>query len=483
MIKLEIKDIVEYLKYKGRTFSNEEVASAVNLEKDDLRLIKEKVKFLLKNRKRDLPAPKVKLPTKLEKVASSIDNVVFMAKNGYSQKEIAKIFEVSAGCVSQSLRENKYSFQALRKQGLIEHLTAVEQGKEHLFKVREKFGFKPTSFYTTLVDLGKRDLFNQERPLSRFYRHDLEQSLQDEENKEINSMILTGKKLSEIAESQGVKRQHVDMYIRGSGLHPLWKEAREEAKRKKDQTDLKEQRSALLKTLRDYVKDRIMVSEGDSIGTKTEKTLARRILDTSNKGGFKFKDYDRVTALFREYFLAQESGEKLTFAQLSKKTGYAHLQTARYHLNKAGLSSMLWKSKRLTEEEKKLIERGAKTCFSLRDLKYFGGLNCSFSSIGNYTPKRKSASFLPPVAVSKKGYLGAVQRLSYSDIGQIYEALDRGFKIKELPILFPDFLPESIDKAIKERKTHEPEIVRGLRKLYPRKDIRNPYTNLGGSFK
>ncbi|MEK6927664.1 MAG: hypothetical protein AABX11_04485 [Nanoarchaeota archaeon] len=403
-----------------------------------------------------------------------IDTIVHLARNGYSETKIQQTLKTTHYYLYKALASRGLSFKALRHKGLLAHLEEVEKGKEHLFRVRKKFGYTPYSFCCILINLGKGEIFQQEAPLNRFHRHDLEQALQESEeheNPDFKAMILAGYSTGKIAEKFSIEKQAVDQYIKGYGLHHYRKQLKQ--KRKQEYAQKRDQVQQLVNLLTNYVQSRTHIQEGDSVETKVEKTLARRKLETGRT------PVKRIPLLLREYFSAQEKGEKASFQELAERVGYSEGPVAYLHLANSGLHSLVHEKINLNPSEVALINRGASTSFSSTDIKYFGGLTCKDSAIEKRTQNKKRFA-KSPITIYYKGRAGALQRLSYSDLSQIYESLDRGFTQEEIPILLPRILPESMSLAISQRKTHAPKIIQGLRKLFHDKDIQKPYVNTGG---
>jgi len=363
-------------------------------------------------------------------------------------------------------------FRDVRNEGFREECIRVKEGKTHFFRVRKKYGLTPCGAYSAASRLGMLDVFEKEKQLNGFALLDLRDYLEEEGLTEFGKIVEKGMPLHYIAKVMKYKdRQFVEQQIKGLGLFTLWEIGRskikdENAESKIEEKRLDGQRAEILRILEDRVERGAVINDTDNVETIVEKSLVNYLVN--RRKNRRMLDQGKLEALFREYFTSKQNGQEKSIYDLAEKSGYRYSSVDNL-LKRFGLKPI---SHKLLEEQKTILERGKKTHFSARDIRYFGRVDFCNSTIWRYNKNRRVKR-----KYATRIFLGChgTRNLAYHEASQIYQAQDLGFTRREMDILFPDFDGGLINKALEKKESVSQEIVKGLKTIYPERNIAKPY--------
>lgn len=170
---------------------------------------------------------------------SLADKMLSEIEAGKGFSEIADSNGISLNWARKLLIENfGRSYIKLREEAFKEGIKLVESGELYSFELRQRFEISPRTFYQELAEYGKRHLLMQEsekRPLPENRFGDLINSLDEQTDYDLNLSLLCGDNPVDIAKKRNVKRQFIDTYLLGAGLHSIWKERHKKISKETEQ--------------------------------------------------------------------------------------------------------------------------------------------------------------------------------------------------------------------------------------------------------
>lgn len=279
----------------------------------------------------------------------------------------------------------------------------------------------------------------------------------------VDNFVRRGCTLREIGEAMGGRiREQARQYIHARGFYDDWIEAKQKRKciKNAEKRSLQEIRGGLASLLQKRVYQRAK-REGWAAEKAVEYFFA---VDTT-------LHFDRIKRVFESYQDACHAGSKASVETLGTDAKISPTTVWRMY-QKTGLKPLNTSSKkRLTGAKLAAIKRSERVPLSDGDVAYFVGTE--ESTVRNHRHSR-----LNYFSYVKSLGFGHGRGCSFGTASQIYEAQDAGFANEEISQLL-DRKQATVDNTIKQRELAEPEIVHALRKLYGRRNINQPYRNLG----
>lgn len=180
---------------------------------------------------------------------------------------------------------------------------------------------------------------------------------------------------------------------------------------------------------------------------------------------------------FARYFNAKRDGKTPLVRELADGSGLSEHQFYMI-LRKVGLPSLYkhrpseakkrkYKTpKRLTAEQKKILEPIFSLPISAPDIAYFIDSTCravakNFHRKGNRPFSQEWIDYLGPIQTNRLA-------------SKIYYAVDSGFDVEEAAEYYSVTICK-VNYALKHRQTIEPRIISILREIYPCREINKPY--------
>jgi hypothetical protein len=183
--------------------------------------------------------------------------------------------------------------------------------------------------------------------------------------------------------------------------------------------------------------------------------------------------FETLTRLFANYQAAQLSGRQLSLEELSESIDRKinSPQVGRL-LRIVGIAPLYGKRDRHATPayKKEAMQRAFALDMPSTDIAYFLGMSdYNVRQKFTATGKRPHAKRLIAETGSKYG-----RHISYRLASEVYEAVDAGFKKREICKLV-DVNVEVVDYAIENRGVLQEKIIHALRVMYPDRTIIRPY--------
>ncbi|MBS3089918.1 hypothetical protein J4461_03510 [Candidatus Pacearchaeota archaeon] len=294
--------------------------------------------------------------------------------------------------------------------------------------------------------------------------------------KKINEGIDSGESLEKIAKRgtfgrgcRPVSREMVNIYIRATGQYNYWKACKE--KRRKRGKLLKEfnleDRSNIIIYLKNLIEESLA---SDSVPWE-EKMAAICILKRKRiiLNGREHKNIPsrNIVRLFRIYKKGMDEGKKYTLNEMSQKSGLHSASESRNLLGRVGLKALnaTRTNNRYSESVKKALRNSADLPISDSDLAYFLGIKDSpMQQYRGNSPFNENRTIRP----------GNMKAISYEKASKIYEAIDAGFTLEETAEYSNSQL-KAVNYVLENRSELEKILINVLHRLYPERNIINPY--------
>ncbi len=279
--------------------------------------------------------------------------------------------------------------------------------------------------------------------------------------KEIIPLAKEGLTLVKIGEEVGLVKERVRQIINQSGNYDAYRNARRIRKNKdKPDPELDPNRKEFLFLLEERI-EQLAKIEGP--GWEAAVQYYRKL------GRINSNFLEIVAKALTHYFSARESGKKLSLAELGRGTTLEKGSYLGKILASFGLEPFygtrdrnpipLWK--------KEAIHRSNNTILSPKDIGYF--LNVpSKLVISRFSKLNNSWSRSNRYIYGEKG-------LTFRLASQVYEAIDVGFSPSETLELIESASSKTINCALDQRESIEPQIISALRVIYNDEDISQPY--------
>ncbi len=280
----------------------------------------------------------------------------------------------------------------------------------------------------------------------------------------VNNLVKQGCTLQEIGKAMGGRtRELARQYIGARGFYDVWAEAKQKRKLIVDREKclLQEMRGGLVSSLRERV---YQLAQSD--GWAAEKAVEYLFAVGTTL------HLDNIKRVFERYQDALRTDSKASLEELGMDSDLSHTTVSNI-LRKTGLKHFNANYKRLTRAELMAIKRSERLPLSDQAVAYFLGINGI--TVRNHRHYR--LDYFNYIRLNGLGF-GRGRGCNFATTSQIYGAQDAGFTNEEISRLL-DLKQITVDSAIKQRESAEPEIVRTLRKLYGRMDVSQPYKNLG----
>lgn len=284
-----------------------------------------------------------------------------------------------------------------------------------------------------------------------------------------SKLVRKGLTLEKIGDKLGLTRERIRQKINETGQYESWRLSRSFYKYTREERDLEEERGKLIDILHKRVQQQInSIDETIQWAEKKAneyKLSMKKSLTTKN---FPLPiPYEKLLEVFRYYREAQLKGEKLSFDDISKRAGFKSAGLSKRILNRVSLQSLNWQvedTRRLSEDQKKMVERSASLEMNNNDRAYFMNLPEHIPTQYGIKGKR----------IVLKQFSIEEPRLTYGLASQIYEVQDALFTREEIIELL-DTSPKAVDYSLEHKDEIAPKIINALNILYPEKKYAKPY--------
>ena len=284
-------------------------------------------------------------------------------------------------------------------------------------------------------------------------------------------LIKRGLTLEQIGDKLGVTRERIRQKIIETDQYESWRLGRYfyKYKYKKEERDLETEMARVVDILHKRVQQQInSIDETTQWAEKRANEYKLSMKKSLSDENFPPTiPYEKLLEVFKCYREAQLKVEKISFDDISKRAGFKSASLSKRILNRVGLQSLNWQveeMRRLSEEQKKMVERSASLEMNNHDRAYF--MNLPEHIPAQYGIKGKR--------IVLKRFSSKEHRLNYRLASQIYEAQEAGFNREEIVELFDTF-PRTVDYSLEHKDEIAPKIIEALNILYPEKNYTRPY--------
>ena len=349
---------------------------------------------------------------------------------------------------------------------------AIDKGFKTAREISEYTGISQGTIYEYSRE-NKIDIQLMKRGKPKFIHGNVAQN-----RKIVDKMIFEGRFQIEIAKKIGSHGESIRQYINKSEQYDLWKEKNRELllRLKLEKEAERQTRKNLVSVLKSYA-----IQKAQEKGVEE---AMRYYLERNRESSLRKREGTpyllKLMKLVDTYKSAQERGEKLSYAKLSKISGLGKgmpgAATVSKIFKEMDLKSLYWEALRTPKWKIDAIERTNQNIdyFGHGELAYF--LNMLYMTVV-INSKRKKTSHRGGIIkfFTKEFGAGIRGALTYRDASQIY-----GFKEEfdasdeEISSAIGKDL-KVVSYALEHRKDIEPKLIQGLQVIFPDKKIEKPY--------
>jgi DNA-binding CsgD family transcriptional regulator/predicted transcriptional regulator len=362
--------------------------------------------------------------------------------------------EESFAQIRQALSEGVTTVEALQEKVGLAGVTIINYAREAGIVLPEG------SFSEALRLVGKRNLEDR--------MNHPEEVVSDERRLTTDALIADGLSIPDIADAAGGTRQAIQQYIMTSGQYSTWKKKRAENKQARisEKQDIRRARTEFVTALK-----MILVKKVKELSWPEQKAWEYYIsFKTDVESGYSF---DQLVEIFSRYEKAERDGRVLSLEELSQGVARnIYPSTVGRVFKRVGLHPMYGHLERSTtpKYKKEAMQRAFALDLPSNDIAYFLGMSdYNVSQKFTMTGRRPHVKRL----ISKRGSIYG-KHISYRLASEVYEAVDAGFKKKDICKLV-DANVEVVDYALENRGVLQEKIVHALRVMYPDRVIIRPY--------
>jgi predicted transcriptional regulator len=405
------------------------------------------------------------------KYQQNIERIKKLAQEGRTSLEIAEILDLEKDTVKEYARkerielvdQNRRISRSKRKQSIEQE---IENGAEFVEQIAEHLGLNP-KYIINFAYEENISLPRLKNPYSRYLTSKIARR-----NPEIDRLIEKGLTLQKIGERiSGYYSEKVRQYLVRTRQHEVWKATKEEGK-----TIIKRLVSQI-RGLGEQIANGVK-HVGINNATKKEKFAHEKTTELFLRKKIKNDriPFDKLFSIFSDYYEFQEQGRRVSITWFAEKYELYPYDIGRiFKLSRLPTLVSTNRKKRVetSQYKKQCLERSVEIELSSTDLAYFLNLPCyvvqQYFYEHYYKGDKKRLSFR---CYAKK--FGDSSILAYRTTSHIYEALDSGFRKREIMQAY-EILRMHYVYAIENRPEIEKHLIQLLRRIFPDKQINTPY--------